>query len=121
MPSRPQFYAVFALITRCSTPTSCRLHTGVLQNFKTNAEDLRRNPYKMQPVPYGIPYHILPYSIQCYSISTLVWPACCTPLLKCLLGLNYQLQCKHVLRKLTLQPQCSNLSIICVYITDELK
>ena len=32
-----------ALITRFSTPTSRRSHAGTLQNFKTHAEDLRRN------------------------------------------------------------------------------
>ena len=43
------FFAVFALITSFSTPTSRRLHTSTPQNFKTHAEDLWRNPYKMQP------------------------------------------------------------------------
>ena len=32
-----------AFIIRFSTPTSCRSHAGTPQNFKTHAEDLRRN------------------------------------------------------------------------------
>ena len=55
MPSRPQSYtvfAVFALITHFSTPTSRQLHAHMPQNFKTHVKDIQRNPYKMQP---GIP------------------------------------------------------------------
>ena len=70
MPSRPQFYAVFALVTRCSSPISCRLHTSMLQNFKTNAEDLRRNPNKMQPGSYPtLPYATLLYPMAYPTIS----------------------------------------------------